>query len=104
MSMSHARTLAAITLSALMLGAIVGTAGGAGSSRAASGTAPGDGHQASWRSAIGEVAGHARAAVAGTIEGVAAARDARRAYRGDPAYAAPFPAPYYPYPNGYPYW
>ena len=44
------------------------------------------------------------AVAAGTVDGIAAAREARRAYRRDPAYVAPYPAPYYPYPNGYPYW
>jgi hypothetical protein len=78
-----------------MLGAVAAAAGGAGSTDTASG---------GWRGALGGAAGHALAAIAGTMDGITAARDARRAYRGDPSYAAPYPAPYYPYPNGYPYW
>jgi hypothetical protein len=91
LSVSYARTLVAITLAALMLGAVAGAA--------ASG-----GDRATWRDALDRAAGHAVAAIATTVDGVAAARDARRAYRGAPSYVPPYPAPYYPYPNGYPYW
>ena len=100
--MSYGRTLAAATLTVLILGAVAGAAVSAGGARTASSTEPG--YRDTWRNVLGDAAGHALAAVAGTVDGVTASREARRAYRGDPSYVPPFPAPYYPYPNGYPYW
>jgi hypothetical protein len=102
LSVSYGRTLAAATLTILILGAVAGAAVSAGGARTTSGTEPG--YQDTWRGVLGDAAGHALAAVAGTVDGVAANREARRAYRRDPSYVSPFPAPYYPYPNGYPYW
>jgi hypothetical protein len=94
---NHVRTLAAITVAVLILGAAAAAAGVGG--RGSAGATP-DG----WRGVLGGAAGHALAAMAATVDGIAAGREARRAYRRDPSYVPPFPAPYYPYPNGYPYW
>src|SRR5262245_7485452 len=85
------RALAAIVIAGLMLGA--------------SNAAPLEG-----RGAAGEptdaVSAHAFAALAGTVGGILAAQEARAAYRrqANPHYLAPYPAPYYPYALGYPYW
>jgi hypothetical protein len=111
MCIGRGRTLAAVTMAGLLLGAIDGTPGGAsGSSSTSAGLKQTGSQPVGARKGHvtfgGAAAAHAYAAIAGTVGGIMAAQEARRAYRRDlnRYYVAPYPAPYYPYPHGYPYW